>query len=236
MQLFFQENITPPLIQFDQEETRHLTKVLRKRIGDLVQVTDGKGHLYECTLKKLDNRSSELEIISTQLQERDNFHIHLIIAPTKSPDRMEWLIEKATEVGFHELTLIQSENSERSRLKLDRLHKKMISACKQSLKFWFPAINESSSFDKVIQDNYAEGTQKFIAHVDEENPNLLSKMAKSDGQYVVLIGPEGDFSSKELSSAHSQDFLSVSLGRSRLRTETAGLIAVHTLQLIQEQG
>lgn len=236
MQLFYHENIEGQSLSFGSEESRHLTKVLRKKIGDLIQVTDGKGQLATCILEEISSRGARLQIKDKTLSPKDDFEIHLIIAPTKSPDRMEWMIEKATEIGFHRLTLIESENSERHRIKTDRLEKKMISACKQSLKFRFPKISPFASFEEILDASKSFDGQKFIAYVDKKNDQHLFGLAQPRGKYWILIGPEGDFAKKEIDQAMELGFEPVSLGKSRLRTETAGLAAVHILNLVQEKA
>jgi 16S rRNA (uracil1498-N3)-methyltransferase len=232
MQLFFQQHISPPTIHLEPEESKHLTRVLRKRVGDIIHVTDGEGCLYECKLIDSNPKKSILQVISSEKVPADDFYIHLAIAPTKSPDRMEWMIEKITEIGFHELTLLSTMNSERSFLKTERLHKKMISACKQSLKYHTPKINETTDFKEFITNSEFDDYQKFIAYVDENHDHHLMDSAKPKGNYLILIGPEGDFDPKEIEKALSHDFKPVSLGRSRLRTETAGLAAVQMLQVL----
>ncbi len=235
MQLFYQENISPPIITLGAEESRHLIKSLRKKVGDSVEVTDGKGSLYHCTITEIGNRETKLNVESHVLQPRPAHHIHLVIAPTKSPDRMEWMVEKAAEIGFDELSLIQTDNSERIRLKLDRLEKKIISACKQSLKYHFPVLNGLKRFEELIESSKDFMGQKFIAYVDENHRDHLINLAEPSKEYMILIGPEGDFSPKEIRIAIDNGFAPASLGSSRLRTETAGLASVHILQLVQEQ-
>ena len=232
MQLFFQHGIIPPTINLEPEESKHLTRVLRKSEGDLVHITDGEGNLYECRLTDANPKKSVLQVISSERIPADDFHIHLAIAPTKSPDRMEWMIEKITEIGFHELTLLSTMNSERSFLKTERLHKKMISACKQSLKFHTPKINQTIDFKELIENPVFGEFQKLIAYVDENHDHHLMDLAKPKGNYLILIGPEGDFDPKEIELALSKGFKPVSLGKSRLRTETAGLAAVQMLQVL----
>jgi len=232
MQLFFQENCKPPEIWFDAEESKHLTRVLRKKNGDPVAVTNGKGDLFDCVITDSNAKSAKLSVQKTTKIPEDDFYIHLAIAPTKSSDRMEWMIEKITEIGFHELSLIETSNSERSFLKTDRLQKKIISACKQSLKYQIPKLNPIRPLADLIKESDCMETNLFIAYVDENNTHHLFDMAKPKGKYLMLIGPEGDFSPEEIQSALSHNFIPVSLGKSRLRTETAGLVAVDLLQLI----
>ncbi|MEP0711047.1 RsmE family RNA methyltransferase [Algoriphagus sp.] len=232
MQLFFQENITPPLFTLEPEESKHLCRVLRKRQGDHVHVTDGAGRLFECVILEADPKKSSLKVIQTTEIEVEPFHIHLAIAPTKSPDRMEWMVEKITEIGFHELTLLETMNSERSYLKTDRLEKKIISACKQSLKYRIPTLHPISKLDQILDSSEFEGFQKFIAYVDEKHEHHIFDTAKANGKYLILIGPEGDFDPMEIEKAFAAGFKPVSLGRARLRTETAGLAAVQMLQTL----
>jgi len=232
MQLFFQENITPPIITLEQDESKHLVRVLRKKQGDPVSVTNGKGEVFECVILETDQKKTKLKVLNSSLVPEDEFHIHLVIAPTKSPDRMEWMVEKITEIGFHEITLIESINSERSFLKTERLEKKIISACKQSLKFRIPLLHPTQKLDSILTSNEFTDYQKFIAYVDENHIHHLFDLARPKGKYLVLIGPEGDFETKEIEKALSNKFHPVSLGKSRLRTETAGLAAVQMLQVL----
>lgn len=232
MQLFFQQDILPPTIYLEPDESKHLTRVLRKSVGDIVHVTDGEGNLYECRLTDANPKKSILQVISSEQVPADDFYIHLAVAPTKSPDRMEWMIEKITEIGFHEMTLLSTMNSERSFLKTERLQKKMISACKQSLKYHTPKINQTIDIKDFITYPEWNDFQKLIAYVDENHDHHLMDLAKPKGNYLILIGPEGDFDPKEIDHAFTHGFEPVSLGKSRLRTETAGLAAVHMLQVL----
>ena len=145
---------------------------------------------------------------------------------------MEWMVEKITEIGFHELTLIETMNSERSFLKTDRLQKKIISACKQSIKFRTPKLNPNIKFNDLIKSNEFNDFQKFIAYVDEDQKHHLMDLAEPGKKYLILIGPEGDFDPKEIQLAFQSGFQAVSLGKSRLRTETAGLSAVQMFQVV----
>ncbi|AGA79293.1 16S rRNA (uracil(1498)-N(3))-methyltransferase [Echinicola vietnamensis] len=233
MQLFYQKDIPESgNITLHPEESKHLVKVLRKNVGDEVFMTDGKGHLFSCQITKGDLKRAELSIIEKKATPLPDHHIHLAIAPTKNTDRMEWMLEKITEIGFSKLTFIKTSNSERSFLKPDRLEKKMVSACKQSLKTHFPIIDPLTSFEELLDKHAQDDLQKFIAYVDENHRHHLFEVAKAKGAYLILIGPEGDFSPEEINLAKAKGFIPVSLGHSRLRTETAGLAAVHTLSLL----
>ncbi|SFT44273.1 16S rRNA (uracil1498-N3)-methyltransferase [Algoriphagus locisalis] len=232
MQLFFQENITPPLITLEPDESKHLCRVLRKKQGDQVFVTNGEGNLFECVILEANPKKTSLKVIQTSEVASDDFHIHLAIAPTKSPDRMEWMVEKITEIGFHELTLLETMNSERSYLKTDRLEKKIVSACKQSLKYRIPKLHTISKLNEILDSGEFEDYQKFIAYVDENHDFHLFDSAVAKGKYLILIGPEGDFDPLEIKKALASGFKPVSLGNARLRTETAGLAAVQMLQTL----
>lgn len=232
MQLFFQEKIETPLTYLDEEESKHLVRVLRKKQGDAIQLTNGKGQVFEGVILESNPKKAVLKILKTEEVPEDLFHIHLAIAPTKSPDRMEWMVEKITEAGFHEMTLLETMNSERSFLKTDRLHKKVISACKQSLKFRIPVLRETVKLSDLLKSKNFDDYQKFIAYVDESHENHLFDAATPGEKYLILIGPEGDFDPKEIRAALENGFLPVSLGRSRLRTETAGLAAIQILQVL----
>ncbi|MCS4433219.1 16S rRNA (uracil(1498)-N(3))-methyltransferase [Aquiflexum gelatinilyticum] len=232
MQLFFHDNITEDTFHLDQEESKHLIKVLRKNQGDKVVFTDGLGFLYHCIILDANQKKAEIKVVESFFDPEDDYYIHLAICLTKNPDRMEWMIEKITEIGVHEITLMESEHSERSFLKLDRLEKKIVAACKQSLKTRIPKLNPICKMEDLICDKKFDSYQRFIAYVDSENRQHLFEKAKPNSAYIVLIGPEGDFSSHEIDLAFKNFFLPCSLGKSRLRTETAGLTAVHTLQLL----
>ncbi|MBD8490567.1 16S rRNA (uracil(1498)-N(3))-methyltransferase [Echinicola sp. CAU 1574] len=236
MQLFFQKNIKGDKITLDPDESKHLSKVLRKSVGDEIHITNGNGELFTCIIESISLKSTVLNIIKQEKHTEDNFYIHLAIAPTKNNDRVEWMLEKITEIGFHELTFIKTQNSERTFLKPDRLEKKMIAACKQSLKTRIPKINPIITFQELINKNKTTQSQKFIAYVDQNNQKHLYDLANCKQSYLVLIGPEGDFSEDEIDLAFDNGFKACSLGDSRLRTETAGLAAVHTLSLKNYQS
>lgn len=232
MQLFFQENITEPITYLSEDESKHLIKVLRKKQGDAITLTDGNGKIFEAVINQANPKKANLTILNSRVIEPDPFQIHLAIAPTKSPDRMEWMVEKITEIGFHEMTLLETMNSERNFLKTDRLYKKVISACKQSLKFHTPNLYPTTKLSEFIASTGFENYQKFIAYVDDSHSHHLLDIAQPGGNYLILIGPEGDFDPKEIQEAIAHGFQPVSLGKSRLRTETAGLAAIQMLQVL----
>ncbi|MCL6259924.1 16S rRNA (uracil(1498)-N(3))-methyltransferase [Aquiflexum sp. TKW24L] len=232
MQLFFHENITENTFYLDQEESKHLIKVLRKIQGDKVDFTDGQGYLYQSVIIDDNPKKAGIKVLKRLFDPEDDYYIHLAICPTKNPDRMEWMMEKITEIGVHEITMMESEHSERSFLKLDRLEKKIVAACKQSLKTRIPKLNPICHMKDLVINPKFDTYQRFIAYVDKDNNHHLFEKAKPNSAYLVLIGPEGDFAPKEIDLAFKNFFIPCSLGKSRLRTETAGLAAVHTLQLI----
>ncbi len=230
MNLFYQPGIPTGIHYLDPEESRHCSKVLRKKTGDVIQITDGIGNLYQAKLTESKSEKCSFKIESTQREKKRPFNIHIAIAPTKNPDRTEWFVEKAIEIGVDEISFLLCDNSERAALKTDRLEKLAISATKQSLRSTLTKINHMVLLkDFVVNTN---ATWKYIAYVDQTNPNHLLKSATPNSDYVILIGPEGDFSKKELELATINNYKKISLGKSRLRTETAGVVACHILNLI----
>lgn len=230
MNLFYQPRVQQGLHYLEPEESRHSTKVLRMKVGDRIQITDGKGFLYNALITKADVNQCLFDIQETVQEPLRNYHIHIGIAPTKNADRLEWFVEKAVELGVDEITLINCEHSERTHLKFERLQKIAISAMKQSLRSTLPSISGPVELTEIMHVTSATG--KFIACVDPKNPNHLKDIATANSTYLVLIGPEGDFSKNELQMASVYNFQRVSLGSLRLRTETAGLVACHILNLV----
>ena len=228
--LFYSPEILEGNNSLSVEELRHAVKVLRLKAGDPLKITDGKGKIYHAQVTKIGKSSCEFEIIKTVEIPRRSYSIHISIAPTKNIDRIEWFVEKVTELGVEEISFVRCQNSERKVINLERIQKKSISAMKQSGQAWLPAILPIQPFEKIIANAYAN---KFIAHVDRANPKHL-KEAEANGQYMVLIGPEGDFTNEEIALATQQGYEKVSLGKTTLRTETAGVAACHILNLINE--
>ncbi|HMV10738.1 MAG TPA: 16S rRNA (uracil(1498)-N(3))-methyltransferase [Cyclobacteriaceae bacterium] len=228
--LFYQPALAAGVLYLDPEESRHATKVLRKKAGDTIHVTDGKGALYICRITDPRPDKCAFVVDSTEREKEKTFRIHIAIAPTKNADRIEWFVEKAIEIGIDEISFVECDNSERTSIKLERIEKIAVSAMKQSLKFTLPKINSVRQLREFISGT---GSGKnYIAYVDQNNPDELSKVAARNDHYTVLIGPEGDFSPAELELALKHGFIKVALGPSRLRTETAGMAACHTLNLI----
>jgi len=231
MHLFYTPDITSDFYTLSEEESRHCQKVLRLREGDTIHLTDGLGTLFEARIA--DSRSKQVIVEITGKQEeygKRPYRLHLAVAPTKNIDRFEWFLEKATEIGVDEITPLICEHSERKVVRNDRLLKVITSAVKQSLKAYHPVLHEMTSFQQFISEKQ-EG-QLFIAHLDEQNPLLLKNLYNPGLDITILIGPEGDFSPAEMESAVNASYQCISLGDSRLRTETAALVACHTISIL----
>ena len=246
MQLFYCKEIAGTgYATLDAEESRHAVRVMRLREGDEINVTDGKGNLYRCHIVQA--QSDECVVMSDECIPDSSFithrsSLHLAVAPTKNPSRMEWLVEKAVEIGIYEITLLNCDHSERSFLKTDRLEKLAISAMKQSLHTILPKINPPVNLSEWLHSPLPPsrgdegGCLKFIAHCEADKPRTpLATALQPDKDAVVLIGPEGDFSEEEIALALECGFQPVSLGPSRLRTETAALYAVTAFNLINDK-
>jgi len=218
-----------------EEESQHAIKVLRLQVGAEITVVDGVGGYYKAKISNPHPKHCTFEI-TERLQEyrKRDFHLHIAIAPTKNIERLEWFIEKATEIGIDEITPLLCRFSERKIIKAERLEKIIVSAAKQSVKAYFPILHPLCTFDELIKTHQA--SQKFIAHCYEEDKKLLQNEIKKSTDVLILIGPEGDFSKEEVQKALSVGFIPVSLGNSRLRTETAGVVACHTVNLRNEES
>ena len=229
MNLFYTPDISGDYHVLEEQESKHVVKVLRLKTGDTINMVDGKGSLYEGVITKI-TRECHVRITNkiSEYGKRD-YYLHIAVAPTKNIDRIEWFVEKATEIGIDEITPILCEHSERKVIKSDRFEKIMISAMKQSGKAYLPKFNNMISFRELISTSFPYG--KFFAHCYEQEKTPLIK-AITGNSSLIVIGPEGDFSEKEIKDAIASDFKPVSLGNSRLRTETAALVACHTMSLI----
>ena len=236
MQLFYNSEISTETKQltFDKIESRHIVRVLRKKEGDILHITNGKGFLFDAKIIIASDKKCIVEIIEVQEKPKPwDYYLHIAIAPTKNNDRYEWFLEKATEIGIDEITPIICSNSERRNIKLERFEKIIQSAMKQSLKFTLPKINEPIKFSEFINQKN-EGTL-CIAHCeDDHNKKSLKSVVNPSEKTTILIGPEGDFSPQEITKALTKNYIPISLGESRLRTETAGLVAVNLVSFINE--
>ncbi|MBU2996710.1 16S rRNA (uracil(1498)-N(3))-methyltransferase [Cellulophaga baltica] len=237
MQLFFNPDITEKSshFTFPSDESRHIVKVLRKREGDTLHITNGKGFLFEATIIATDIRKCSVTIVKSTFHPNKNSNLHIAVAPTKMNDRYEWFLEKATEIGITEITPIICDHSERKVIKKDRMQKVLQSAMKQSLQFHLPKLNNPiSAKDFIKNNNQAKNNnqQYFIAHCEETEKVDLKERLIKNSNVTILIGPEGDFSTSEIEIALATDYKPVSLGENRLRTETAAIFACATVNLL----
>ncbi len=231
--LFFAPDIGEKYYQLPEDESKHLIRVLRRKVGDSVYFTDGKGYFYNCRIIDDHPKHSKVEILSkTEGNDQRDFHLTIAVAPTKNINRFEWFLEKATEIGIDTIIPFVSFHSERKDIKPDRLERVITAAMKQSLKSHKPHLHPLIPFKELIKMPFKG--QKFIAYIDEGVTDLLSKAYQPGNDAVILIGPEGDFSKEEVAEAKERGFIPVSLGKSRLRTETAAIAACHTIQLLNQ--
>lgn len=231
MEIFYQPEILAGVHELPLEESKHCIKVLRHESGDVIHVTDGRGALYKVRILEANPKKCTFNIISHTRKEPKTYWINLAIAPTKSSERTELLLEKAVEFGVDEISFYFGRHSERRKLNTERLEKKAIVAMKQSQQFKLPKLNLYQSFQGCLNATPVHH-QKLIAHVDSANPYHLMDVAERGKHYTIFVGPEGDFSEDELIESFNAGFTKVSLGTNRLRTETAGLAACHILNLI----
>ena len=226
MQLFYAPDITLPRYTLNEEESKHCIRVLRMRLDDELHITDGKGNLYLCKVVDDNAKRCTIEVVhTTPNYEPLPYKLTMAVAPTKNIDRFEWFLEKATEVGIYEVFPLECDHSERRQIKIDREEKVITSAVKQSLKAYHPTLHPMTSFKEVVTMPF-EG-DKFIAHCNDTlgEREYLGKLVKKEGNTLILIGPEGDFSQEEITFALDNGFKAISLGKERLRTETAALVA-----------
>ena len=227
--LFYQPDIDLGLLYLSEDESRHVVRVLRSENGDELDLTNGKGGFFKIRITKADPHKCLFEIVERKNIPKRSYSIHIAIAPTKNADRMEWFVEKAVELGIDKISFMLCKTSERKSINMERVEKIAISAMKQSGQCWLPELTAMRPFKELLTTVCSE---KFIAYVDQSNPHHLKSLAISSQDYLVLIGPEGDFSKEELQSAEKTGFLKVSLGSNRLRTETAGVATCHILNLV----
>jgi 16S rRNA (uracil1498-N3)-methyltransferase len=229
MQLFYNPTLTAEAstFVFDKEESKHIIKVLRKKEGDVLHVTNGLGLCFTTEITIASDSKCTVKITSFEKQEPLPYHLHLAVAPTKMNERYEWFLEKATEIGIQEITPIICEHSERKVVKIDRFQKIVESAMKQSLHFYIPKLNEPQTFKEFVTSHNT--AQRFIAHCEETEKRSLKNELLTKQDVLLLIGPEGDFSVKEIQLALEHHFIPVSLGSTRLRTETAAVVACHSV-------
>ena len=234
MQLFYNPNIKESTKQFsfDKDESKHITKVLRKKEGDILHITNGNGWLFKAEISIANIKKCVATIIEKELQTKHNYELHLAVAPTKMNDRYEWFLEKATEIGIDSITPIICDHSERKVIKHERFEKIIQSAMKQSLNCYLPKLNEAIKFNDFIKQEFSG--QLFIAHCEETERKSLKEKLLPNKNITILIGPEGDFSVKEIERAIQNNFIPVTLGTTRLRTETAAIVACHSVAFTNE--
>ncbi len=231
MHLFYTPDISSHIYTLDEQESKHCIKVLRLSKDDVIHLTDGKGNLFESRIIQDNPKKCIVEVTDVKKEVgKRNFVLHLAVAPTKNIARFEWFLEKATEIGIDEITPVICDHSERKIVKPERLNKVITAAVKQSLKAYHPKLNETVRFKDFVGSDFKG--QKFIAYISEEFNKSLKDLYIPGSDVVIMIGPEGDFSDKEVKSAMKNGFKPISLGKSRLRTETAALVACHSVELL----
>ena len=225
MQLFYNSDVktNDTHFTFDTNESKHIIKVLRKRKGDELWITNGVGYLFRAKIIDDSIKKCEVELISSKKTPPKSHRLHMAVAPTKMNDRFEWFLEKATEIGVDEITPIICDRSERKILKLDRMQRVIESAMKQSLQTYLPKLNEPISLSDFLEKPIT-GIQ-FIAHCEDSERHELKRSVVGDQEVTILIGPEGDFTPNEIKSAMLKGYAPVIMGKTRLRTETAAVVA-----------
>lgn len=233
MQLYY----TPDIESNDElpeSESQHCIKVMRLGAGDEIYATDGKGALYKARIVSVSGKRCRIEIVGKSMPDKGwDYFLEIAIAPTKNMERTEWFVEKGTEVGIDKIDFIRCRYSERKEIKCDRVGKIAVAAMKQSLKLHKPVLEGMTEFRDLIEAPF-EG-RKFIAHCHEGDKKALRDVCRPGERTLILIGPEGDFSKEEIEAARKAGFTEVTLGESRLRTETAALVACVTVQIINEK-
>jgi 16S rRNA (uracil1498-N3)-methyltransferase len=234
MNLFFSPLATEKSEAFnlEPEESRHIVKVLRKGYGDVLWITNGKGLLVKTEILDANPKKCSVRVLEASTKKGPSLDLHLAVAPTKRIERYQWMLEKATEIGVSRIIPVICERSERKVIPTDKFIRVIQEASKQSLQTWFPELEEATPFSKFIEAEIPE--QRFIAHCEPEEKYNLSDIAKSGLSAVVLIGPEGDFTPREIEMAKEIGFKPLSLGTNRLRTETAAIAVCAGLNLISQ--
>ena len=236
MNLFYHPHIAPSSreVLFDKDESRHIGKVLRKQVGDHLYTTNGEGYIFKVKLQSVSSKECIGSVLNVEEEQKSPYHVHLAVAPTKLNDRYEWFLEKATEIGVSEITPIFCDHSERKVIKPERYEKILQSAMKQSLKAYLPKLNAAVPFSEFLETQQSSKSQLFIAHCEETDKRSLKNELQPGKDVLICIGPEGDFSSEEIQQALGTGFVPVSLGNSRLRTETAAIVACHSVAYTNE--
>jgi len=234
MHIFYAPDISGNTYILDEKESKHSIRVLRMTRGTAVRLIDGRGNLYEGYISDADSRRCMISISEVKTDyEKRNYRLHIAISPLKNPDRFEWFVEKSVEIGVDEITPLICKNTEKQSVKQDRINNIIVSAMKQSIKATTTVLNEPCSFKDIIASS-GEGI-KMIAHCSNSTKRLkISDVYRKNENALILIGPEGDFNDDEISAALSNSYIPVHLGSSRLRTETAGVAACHSIYFINQ--
>lgn len=233
MHIFYTPNIKSDKYTLNEEESKHCIRVLRLKIGDRISLIDGEGGFYLAEILTEHTKRCEIKILQSEKEYgKHDYYLSIAVAPTKSIDRFEWFLEKSTEIGVDEFIPILTHQSERKVIKLERLNKRIVSAVKQSIRAYKPKLAGLTSFKDIIDIDF-QG-KKLIAHCFDTPKPYLKDIIRKGEKILILIGPEGDFTLEEIEAAKNKGFEEISLGESRLRTETAGVVAVHTVELVNQ--
>ncbi|MEM8508594.1 MAG: 16S rRNA (uracil(1498)-N(3))-methyltransferase [Bacteroidota bacterium] len=232
MQLFYNSKLDNTVTEFffSPEESKHISRVLRKKEGDILEITNGKGQMFSAKILEAHAEKCKAQIVETQHCTPSNYVLHIGIAPTKQNDRFEWFLEKATEIGIARITPLLCDHSERKSIKPERLEKVLQAAMKQSLQAYLPQLRPLTPLKEFLTTTSAD--IKFIAHCSKGEKAELKRKLQPDKEVLILIGPEGDFSEKEIDAALQQGYSAVSLGQNRLRTETAAIVACTAVAIV----
>jgi len=231
MFLFYTPINANGLLSLTEDERRHATKTLRKRVGDEIWSTDGSGHKYKSRISELSKSEVVLEIISKEEIFKSSPNLHIAIALTKNAGRIEWFLEKATEIGISQITPLVTARTEKKSFKKSRADKIIISAMKQSLRCYLPQLQDATTLQDFLSKESNSVDHKYVGHYKEDNLQLQEALIGGNNS-TILIGPEGDFTEEEMKLVEDAGFISINLGNHRLRTETAGIVACHTFNLI----
>lgn len=234
MNYFYHPELDHSVSQFSfpPAESHHIVKVLRKKAGDKLHITNGRGLLFHAEILEANNKRCMGRVLDSEKKQPKMFDLHMAVAPTKKIDRFQWFLEKATEIGVDRITPVICEHSERRHLPMDRIGRTVEEAMKQSLRTYLPILEEPKTFSELLKEE--QPILKFIAHCREGEKAELKRRVAADKDVIILVGPEGDFSEAEVDQALDNGFVPVSLGNSRLRTETAALAACFTVNLINQ--
>ncbi len=234
MQLFYVPHISEGIVELPAEEARHAVQVLRKRVGDELDIVDGKGGWFKATITEASKRDCTVEVkLLKQEERRSHYHLTMAVSPTKSNDRFEWFLEKATEIGVDRIVPLQCKRTERPKIRLDRYDKVLVSAMKQSLQAWKPELMPLTPIPDFIEQ-IPEETAAYIGWCDDSINTPLIGNFQAVKNVVLLIGPEGDFTAEEVSAARAAGCQPITLGPNRLRTETAAVVATQTIAVLEE--